>query len=827
MQIYCTRLSCTRPLNVFPDLDDSTLLKTVPQRYCHECGMPLILDSRYVPVQLIRQGGFGTVFLAWDRRTPKFKRCIVKQLQFNPQFNPAQIATATLLFHREAEVLETLGEHPRIPRFFAFLELEAPEVPASRYQTQKFCYLVQDYIEGQDLQQELHQHQRLSPSAVREILEQLLPVLAFIHDKGTIHRDIKPSNIVRDAKGDLHLIDFGAVKQIISTATMIPSQGASSLTGVCTPEYAPLEQRQCSAIYPSSDLYALAVTCLHLLTGEQPSTLFDYQTYSWQWDKIPIPPQDVLRPVLERMLQEAQLKRFQSAKDVLHALTDPGKITTLPDPIDASDRTRLFSPQLKSSLGQKKLLVGGVAIGLIAIGGLVLHNLLQPRLARSAGETILITDTVAEAKNYPQFQALNQAGAAAMAARNYPLAVQKFQAALQQRPNAPETRIYLNNASIGSQQSYTVAVSVPMTDDSRYRALEMLRGFAHAQQQINSSNKIKIKLEVFNDEDKPAKAEAIAKSLVDRPDVLAIAGHNSSAVSLAAAKIYNNRGLVFIAPISTTTELTGSDRPYIFRTNVRSDWVAQKLARSMVDDAKKRRAVIFYVPGVPYSEDLKAQFSNQLASGGGEVVGVFDLTDGNSSLQQAVKLGAEAIVLFPTHKYRNNAWNVLRDKQRRQLSLSVFGDIATLYNYDTLQQAGEAARDMVLGVSWHNGDSDPQFIKQSNELWRGGINWATATSYNAITAIGTAINSTGTPSRQMVQQNLSSLKFPGAAGNFQFYGGESQNKVTMVRVQKTAIDYPYGSGTGQDFLPLRAVAERSPRSVRHPQTDGGSTTKAE
>ncbi|NJR32425.1 MAG: hypothetical protein HC778_05825 [Chamaesiphon sp. CSU_1_12] len=72
-----------------------------------------------------------------------------------------------------------------------------------------------------------------------------------------------------------------------------------------------------------------------------------------------------------------------------------------------------------------------------------------------------------------------------------------------------------------------------------------------------------------------------------------------------------------------------------------------------------------------------------------------------------------------------------------------------------------------MGVSWHNGDSDPQFIKQSNELWHGGVNWATATSYNAISAIGTAINATGTPSRQMVQRNLSSLKFPGAAGNFQ------------------------------------------------------------
>ncbi len=773
--------------------------------------MPLILDSRYIPVQHIRQGGFGNVFLACDRRTPKLKRCIIKQLQFNPQFNLAQITTATTLFHREAEVLETLGEHPRIPRFYAFLELDAPEVADSHYKVQKFFYLVQEYIEGQDLQQELLQHELLSPPEVREVLEQVLQILEFIHDKGVIHRDVKPANIVRDFQGNIYLIDFGAVKQIVSTATIIPLSATPAMTGVCTPEYAPLEQRQCSAIYPSSDLYSLGVTCLHLLTGEQPSNLFDYQTYSWQWQKIPIPPADPLRPILERMLKEAQLHRFQSAREVLNALQarEPA-MTTLP----MVDTLRQPPEKVPSRWQLRQVLASGLAIGVLALGSLTVPSLLRSSLVSSSGESILLADTVGDAKNYPQFQPLNQAGAAAMAARNYPVAAQQFRAALQQRPNAPETRIYLNNALIGTQPSYTIAVAVPLTDDSRYRSLEMLRGFAHAQEQINNSRKIKIKLEIFNDEDKPEKAESIAKRLVDRPNVLAVVGHNSSAVSLAAAKIYNNRGLSFIAPISTTTELTGSDRPYIFRTNVRSDWVAQKLAYFMLNDAKQRRAVIFYVPGVPYSEDLKAQFSNQLASGGGEVVGTFDLTDGNSSLQQAVAKGADAIVLFPTYKYRTNAWNVLRDRQRRQLKLGVFGDIATLYNYDTLQQAGEAAREMVLGVSWHNSDSDPQFIKQSNELWHGGVNWATATSYNAIQAIGVAINATDVPSRQSVQSNLSSLKFPGAAGEFQFFGGESQNKIALVKVQQTAIDYPYGSGTGQDFLPMKAV---SPRSARQPR----------
>jgi ABC-type branched-subunit amino acid transport system substrate-binding protein/serine/threonine protein kinase len=796
MDIHCTRIGCAHPINQFPDLDDSTLLKTVPQRHCQECGMPLILDSRYIPIQLLRKGGFGTVFLAYDRRTPRLKRCIIKQLQFNPQFNDEQIATATILFHREAEVLETLGEHPRIPRFFAFLELESP--PAKDpYAAQKFCYLVQDYIEGQDLQQELRQKDRLSITEVQEVLRQILEILEFIHHKGVIHRDIKPSNIVRDPDGQVHLIDFGAVKQIISTATTLPHPTAASLTGICTPEYAPMEQRQCSAIYPSSDLYALGVTCLQLLTGEHPPNLFDYHSHAWQWQQVPILPTDSLRLVLERMLQEAPLYRFPSASAVLTALSKP----TAPATNLAVDTVpQLLAPKFR--LQRWQWIGGGLSIATLALGSMLAVNWARPPIASSNGQKILLL----EGKNSTDFQRFNRAGVAAMAQHNYPKAIQQFRLALQQQANAPETRIYLNNALVGNSPSYTIAVAVPITEDSSYRALEMLRGFAHAQEQANSENNIKIKLEIFNDEDKPDKAEGIAKELVQRPDVLAVVGHNSSAVSLAAAKIYNSKQLSFIAPISTTTDLTGSKRPYIFRTNVRSDSVAQRLASFMLNHSKKRRAAIFYVPDVPYSEDLRAQFSNQLSVGGGEVVGRFDLTSasGSTLLQQAVKKGAEAIVLFPTHKYRKNALSVLRDKQRRHRHLTVFGDIATLYNFETLEEAGEAAQGMVLGVSWRAGERSTKFNKESQELWNARTNWATATSYDAVRAVGLAISADGQPSRQKVKDNLSNLEFQGAAGKFHFFGGESesQDTVTMVRVQKTPPNYLYGSGTGQDFMPI-------------------------
>jgi ABC-type branched-subunit amino acid transport system substrate-binding protein/serine/threonine protein kinase len=805
MEICCTRIGCAQPVNDFPELDDTTLLKTVPQCHCQECGMPLILDSRYLPIQQLRKGGFGNVYLAYDRRTPTLKRCIIKQLQFNPRFNSDQIATATTLFHREAEVLETLGEHPRIPRFYAFLEMESPaNGDKEQYDAQKFCYLVQEYIEGQDLQLELHQKERLSLPEMTEVLQQILEILEFIHSKGVIHRDIKPSNIVRDRQGQLHLIDFGAVKQIISTATQLPAPATH--TGICTPEYAPMEQRQCSAIYPSSDLYALGVTCLHLVTGEHPPNLFDYHSHAWNWSEIPIPEQTVVRSTLERMLQEAPLYRFTSATAALSALSraHQSRVETMP-PLPTQLAVDTVPQRFVPKLPGWKWAGGGVAT--VVASGLIAVNFWRPPIASSNGQQVLIT-----AHGSKEFQRFNQAGVAAMAQRKYAEAAQQFQQALKQAPNSPETRIYLNNAQVANQASYTVAVSVPITEDSNYRTLEMLRGFAQAQEQANREHSIKIKLEIFNDEDKPEKAEGIAKMLAARSDVLAVVGHNSSAVSMAAAKIYNSQQLVFVAPISTTSNLTGADRPYIFRTTVRSDFVSQKLAKYMLDRAKRKKAAIFYVPEVRYSEELKAQFSNQISNRGGEVVGNFDLTSNTSSsslLQQAIAKGADSIVLFPTRKYRDKAFGLLRYKHRNHRHLQVFGDIATLYHFDTLENVGEASQGMILGVSGRASTGNTGFNQLSQSIWQARTNWATATSYDAVKAIGDAIAATERPTRETVKDRLSSSEFQGAAGPFRFFGGESesQDTVTMMRVQKTPVDHPYGSRTGQDFIEIPASAQ--------------------
>ncbi len=817
MEIHCTRIGCARPLNIFPELEDSALLKTVPQRHCHNCGMHLILDGRYIPFQRLRQGGFGSVFLAYDRRTPTMKRCIVKQLRFNTSFTPAQITTATNLFHREAEVLESLGEHPRIPRFFAFLEIDAEEFSSAV--PQRLLYLVQDYIAGQDLQRELQTKGKLNEIEVRQILQEVLEILDFMHSRNVIHRDVKPSNIVRDLSGKLYLIDFGAVKQIISTATTIAQVPALGVTGICTPEYAPAEQRQCHAIYPSSDLYALGVTCLHLMSGEHPPNLFDFRNHTWLWDKVGIDQQSQLFRVLERMLKEVPIDRFQSARAALVSLngakTLGNGLGNNNDTVIPLDTHPQQSPSKFLVPANRRLAAAGVGIigGLMATG-LLAFNLMKPPTTGSFGNYSLLS---AEGTNSPEFQKFKRDGITALSQKNYPVAVQNFQAALVKNPNAPETRIFLNNALIGNEPSQTIAVSVPINEEqSNYRALEMLRGFAHAQQNLNSNKKAKIKIEIFDDSDKEDKGEKIAKQLVDRPDILGIVGHNSSGVSLAAAEIYNSRQLPFITPMSISSQLTGSHKPFIFRTNVRGEVVAQELANFMLNKNKKKKAAIFYVPTSLYSKELKVQFSQKLVSAGGEVVESCDLTESsniNKNFNQAIAKKAEVIVLFPSHKYRKNAWAVLRNRQEQHPNTVVFGDIATLYSFETLNEARGAAQGMMLGVSWHVDEKDTPFSRESRNIWQSNVNWATATSYNALQAMGAAIQADPKPARTTIRDLLASMKFAGAAGEFQFFNGDPNERVTMVKVEKTGMNRRYGSGTGYDFVPMNPVASTNRLSL--------------
>jgi serine/threonine-protein kinase len=387
MEIHCTRPHCPRPQNFFPELDQKVTLQTAKQRYCTACGIPLILGGRYIPTQLLNQGGFGTTFLARDRHTPLMRYCVVKQFQPSDQLSPSQLAKAQALFEQEAEVLEQLGNnHPQIPNLYAFFPLSVAKLSQPDTQ-EKFFYLVQEFIDGQDLEEERQTKGTFSETEAIQIFREMLEILKFVHENGSIHRDIKPSNIMRHRNGQLYLLDFGAVKQVSKIAG---EQSSNSSTGIYSPGYAPPEQMIGGEVKPASDLYALAVTIVVLLAGKDLKELRDSHTNCWHWKQY-INVSDTLADVLDKLLLEAPIQRFQSAQEVIDAL-DSQPVSPQPQPQTVITNPH-HSPSLPRSLSEifydaafigfetglifivlySFLGISGISVGLLGmvVGGLV------------------------------------------------------------------------------------------------------------------------------------------------------------------------------------------------------------------------------------------------------------------------------------------------------------------------------------------------------------------------------------------------------------------------------------------------------------------------
>lgn len=265
------------------------------------------LGGRYEIINYLGGGGFGTTFVAEDKHLPGKPLCVVKQLKPKAADDPLALQAARRLFNREAQVLYLLGSHNQIPRLFAHFEQE-----------QEF-YLVQEFIEGHELRQELPIGQKISEGQVLGLLREILEVLVFVHQQDVIHRDIKPSNLIRRKQdGKIVLIDFGAVKQIGNQ--LITSHSQTSLTiAVGSLGYMPSEQIAGKPRF-SSDIYAVGMMGLSALTGLSPRDLpEDSRTSEIIWrDRVEVHPE--FAKVLDRMVSYDFRDRYQSAAEVLENL---------------------------------------------------------------------------------------------------------------------------------------------------------------------------------------------------------------------------------------------------------------------------------------------------------------------------------------------------------------------------------------------------------------------------------------------------------------------------------------------------------------------------
>jgi len=342
MEIYCTRPQCPDPVNLLSGSIDDYQERTQQHRFCSACAMPLILSGRFLPLQKLGAGAFGTTFLSIDLHSASRRKCVIKQLRPNSALPADQLEGIKNKFRREAEVLETLGAlHAQIPALYAYFEFSVPTFWGSQpnealNQAGQYFYIAQEYIDGQDLGQEMKHRGKFSEADVIEVMRKLLPVLQFIHhpERGVIHRDIKPGNIMRSLNGQFYLIDFGSVKQV--TAGM-PIESSIVLG---TPIFSPPEQKSQKQVYPSSDLYSLGVTVLCLLSDYSLlGRLYDSTSDRWNWHEN-IHVSENLGDILDRMLQPQPSQRFQSALEALAVLN--------PEPIEnptSKPRTGQLNPE--------------------------------------------------------------------------------------------------------------------------------------------------------------------------------------------------------------------------------------------------------------------------------------------------------------------------------------------------------------------------------------------------------------------------------------------------------------------------------------------------
>ena len=305
-----------------------------------------ILNNRYRVISTLGRGGFGETFLAEDTYLPSHRQCVIKQLKplaINPQIQHL----VEQRFQREAAILEELGtDNQQIPKLYAYFS-----------ETGEY-YLVQELILGENLSNLLQKQKKLSENIVEKILLDLLPVLAYIHSKKIVHRDIKPDNIIIRSSDNLPvLIDFGAVKETMGTVVNFQGNSTSSIV-IGTPGFMPSEQAAGRPVY-SSDLYALGLVAIYLLTGKLPQDLeTDSRSGEIIWHQYARGISNSLITVLDRAIMSHPRDRFSTAELMLKALkTDYSNIATVvaSPPTTTYNTTKQVAPTSPTTAVKNKL----------------------------------------------------------------------------------------------------------------------------------------------------------------------------------------------------------------------------------------------------------------------------------------------------------------------------------------------------------------------------------------------------------------------------------------------------------------------------------------
>ncbi len=343
--------------------------------------MNTILENRYQILQELGDGGFGKTFIAEDTHIPSRRRCVIKQLK--PMNKSSQVyQLVKQRFQREAAVLEALGNNSQqIPTLYAYFESGGQ------------FYLVQEYIEGDTLARRLQTQGVEGESAVSKIVVNTLQILDYVHSQGIVHRDIKPENIILRRLDDLPvLIDFGAVKETMQTTVSQGGSTSKSSIVIGTPGFMPAEQTAGRPVF-ASDLYALALTAIYLMTGKIPQDLTtDPYTGELGWQEFAPGVSPDFAAVINKAIQSHPRERYRTAKEMLNALSSSNPAYNPTVPINTvTPPTRVIQTPATTTLSSSPWTKTFIPVSIIAIlllggGGAIGYYMLEQQQQQHKAE---------------------------------------------------------------------------------------------------------------------------------------------------------------------------------------------------------------------------------------------------------------------------------------------------------------------------------------------------------------------------------------------------------------------------------------------------------
>jgi len=629
-----------------------------------------ILAGRYRIIARLGQGGFARTYTAQDIQNPENPPCVVKEIPFPSSNDPRVLERGREGFEREASALCRLGRNSRIPELF------------DRFENNDHFYLVQEYVQGHPLSQELTAGDRWNEQQTVALLREVLEILKSVHQENIIHRDITPSNLIRrETDQKIVLIDFGAVKEIgtftsDSTGEIFSSQAIGTSGYMPAEQYNPRSTRQ-----PYNDIYPLGMIAIQALTGRRPTTLPpDHETGDIIWhystpDRPPVQVSDGLRNILNNMVRFHFQYRYQSVDEVLQDLDSlqltppppppaapPPVLTPPPPPPPPAAPPPVLTPPppppppARPPVWNFRWLLFGVA----GLGAALAIVLLIPRICPliprisplisriclgstlptgvSSGEKLLVEPS----RRWPKQRGINE-----FADGNYREALKLLKQSWWKDRRDPETLIYMNNALLKAKNAeyYTIAIVVPIRRNQDGSILdanlaeELLRGIAQAQTEVNlgllaaNENKKDFPGQGFL-EPKAINGKGLKVIIADDGNIKDYAVKRAEYLVaqldiLAVIGHYTSDMTVETVDIYERNQLVaispGSTTEELTRKPrkffFRTAPTTSIEAESLVDQLLKvgeKKAAVFYNPNSPFSASLWEEFKNQFEEEKGE-----------------------------------------------------------------------------------------------------------------------------------------------------------------------------------------------------------------